>query len=97
MGMLSVSLVPSPVVGGNAVAGTAKLECKAGPGPIAVDIASTNPTVANPTTARITVPVGVQTGAFVVTTSPVPASIRATVSATANGITKQKVLTVLPP
>jgi photosystem II stability/assembly factor-like uncharacterized protein len=97
MGMLSVALVPSPVVGGSAVAGTAKLECKAGPGPIAVDLASSNVTVANPTTARVTVPAGVQTAAFSVATSPVPASIRATVSATANGITKQKVLTVLPP
>jgi hypothetical protein len=97
MGMLSVALVPSPVVGGNAVAGTAKLECKAGPGPISVDLASSNVTIANPATSRITVPAGAQTGAFSVATNPVPASIRATITATANGTTKQKVLTVLPP
>jgi hypothetical protein len=97
MGMLSVALAPSPVVGGNTVAGTVKLECKAGPGPIAVDLASTNTSIASPTTSRITVAAGVQSAMFAVTTNPVTVSSRPTISAVANGITKQKVLTVLPP
>ena len=97
MGMLSVALTPNPILGGNTTAGTAKLECKAGPGPIAIDLASTNATIASPTTSRITVAAGMQSGAFLVTTSPVAASTRATISATTNGTTKQKVLTVLPP
>lgn len=97
MGMLSVTLTPTPVVGGNPVTGTAKLECKAGPGPIEVVLSSTNAAVAAPTVASITLPVGVQSGTFQVRTSPVTVTTRPAIQATANGITKQKVLSVLPP
>ena len=94
--MYSVSLTPTTVVGGNLVSGTAKLECKAGPGPVTVTLASTNAAVANPATASINVPVGYTSAPFQVTTTPVAASSKATISATANGSTKTKVLTVTP-
>jgi hypothetical protein len=94
--MYSVSLTPTTVIGGNMVSGTAKLECKAGPGPVAVSLASTNAAVANPTVASISVPVGYTSAAFQVATTPVAASSKATISATANGSTKTKVLTVTP-
>jgi len=96
MQMYSVSLTPTTVIGGNLVNGTAKLECKAGPGPVTVSLASTNVAVANPTAASISVPVGVTSAPFQVATSPVAATAKATISATANGSTKTKVLTVTP-
>lgn len=96
MQMYSVSLTPTTVVGGNLVNGTAKLECKAGPGPVLVTLASTNAAVATPTAASISVPVGYTNAPFQVETSPVAATTKATISATANGSTKTKVLTVTP-
>jgi hypothetical protein len=97
MGMLSVTLTPTSVVGGNTVAGIAKLECKAGPGPIVVALSSTNAAVAAPTVSSITIGTGVQTGTFQVLAAPVTVTTRPAIQATANAITKQKVLTVLPP
>jgi hypothetical protein len=96
MQMYSLSLTPTTVIGGNMVSGTAKLECKAGPGPVTVSLASTNAAVANPTVASISVPVGYTSAAFQVATTPVAVSAKATISATANGSTKTKVLTVTP-
>jgi photosystem II stability/assembly factor-like uncharacterized protein len=96
IGMLSVALAPTPVVGGLPVNGIAKLECKAGPGPIVVDLASTNPAVAHPTVASIVLPVGTQTGAFVVETTSVAVTTKPAIRATANGITKSKTLVVNP-
>ena len=72
MGPLSVALAPNPVVGGNPVAGAAKLECIAGPGPVTVALASSNTAVAHPVAASIVVPQGLQSASFVVVTNPVP-------------------------
>ena len=96
MGMSLVSLSPISVVGGNAVSGTAKLECAAGPGPITVNLASANSAVANPTSATIAVPVGSTSAPFLVSTTPVGVKSTASISATANGVTKSKTLTVNP-
>ena len=94
MGMLSMTLTPTTVVGSQPVAGTAKLECKAGPGAVMVDLASSNAAVASPVAASLSVPQGVQLVPFNITTSPVLAKSTATISGTANGITKSKALTV---
>jgi hypothetical protein len=94
MGPASITLTPTTVVGSQPVTGKATLECKAGPGPIIVDLASGKPAVAYPVAANISIPLGVQSQAFDVMTSPVLAKATATISGTANGITKSKVLTV---
>jgi hypothetical protein len=96
MGMLSVSLSPTTVVGTQRATGTAKLECKAGPGPITVNLASSQPAVAQPVAASVVVPQGLQSATFDVTTSKVLAKATAAISGTANGITKSKTLTVTP-
>jgi len=96
MGMSLVSLLPISVVGGNTVSGTAKLECAAGPGPITVNLASTNSAVASPTSATIVVPIGSTSAPFLVPTTPVGVKSTASISATANGVTKSKTLTVNP-
>lgn len=96
MGPLSVSLSPTSVTGGAGVAGVAKLECRAGPGPITVNLTSTDAALASPTVASIVIPVGAQSGAFAVTTSSVLARTTSKIGATANGISKLRTLTVLP-
>lgn len=94
IGMLSVTLTPVTVVGGQPVTGVAKLECKAGPGPITVDLASTNPAVARPVAASLSVPQAVQSVPFDVTTNVVLSQTSATIAGSANGTTKSKKLTV---
>lgn len=95
VGMYLLSVVPSPVVGGLTATGTAKLECKAGPGPITVTLGSSHAVASVP--GSIVIPAGVQSGTFQVTTTPVVATTRTTLSATANGITKTKTLSVIAP
>jgi photosystem II stability/assembly factor-like uncharacterized protein len=95
VGMYLLSVVPSPVVGGLTATGTAKLECKAGPGPITVMLGSSNAVASVP--GSIVIPAGVQSGTFQVTTTPVVATTKTTLSATANGITKTKALSVTAP
>jgi len=94
MGLTSMTLTPTNVVGSNGVTGKATLECNAGPGPITVDLASNNAGVAYPVAASIVVPQGVKTANFDVTTNAVHARSYATISGKANGITKSKKLTV---
>jgi hypothetical protein len=95
VGMYLLSVVPSPVVGGLTATGTAKLECKAGPGPITVTLGSSNAVASVP--GSIVIPAGVQSGTFQVMTTPVVTTTRTTLSATANGITKTKTLSVTAP
>ncbi|RPI13334.1 MAG: choice-of-anchor D domain-containing protein [Lysobacterales bacterium] len=96
IGMSSITLTPTTVVGGQPVAGTAKLECKAGPGPITVALASTDAAVARPVAASVVVPQGLQSAPFDVTTSVALARTKATLSATASGIARTKILYVTP-
>lgn len=80
--------------GGVQVEGLVKLECAAGPGPIFVDLSSTAPDVANPSTPSVLVPVGQRIMPFTVTTAPVEKATRKKIVATANGVTKSNTLTV---
>jgi hypothetical protein len=96
MGPLSVGVAPNPVVGGNPVAGTAKLECIAGPGPVTVSLGSSDAAVAHPVVASILVPEGVQSATFAVVTNPVLAKRTPSIYGTASGITRVKALTVTP-
>jgi len=95
VGMYILTVLPSKVVGGLTSNGTAKLECKAGPGPITVTLGSGNAAASVP--PSIVIPVGVQSGTFQVTTTPVAVTTKAVISATANGISKSKTVTVSPP
>lgn len=96
MGVQSVTLTPNPVVGGNTVTGTATLECAAAPGDIAVALSSTNSSVAQPATATLLFPAGTRARTFTVNTSGVTTATSATIKAAANGIAKNKRLTVNP-
>jgi len=97
MGLQAVTLAQKSVVGGAEVAGTAKLECAAGPGPIEVALASSLPEVAAVAPAMLTIPAGEATAAFTVTTVPVLSTAKPKIVGTANGITKSRSLTVNTP
>lgn len=96
MGLKMLTLSPNPVIGGESVDGTVTLECAAGPGPITVDLSSTKPTVASPTTANVTVAAGSTSAPFRVTTTAVTAVTKPSIKGAANGVTKSKTLTVNP-
>jgi len=81
-------------VGGQPAVGKVTLECKAGPGPITVDLSSDNAAVAYPVAASVVVPQGLKSAYFDVTTNSVQAKSYATIAGAANGITKSKKLTV---
>jgi hypothetical protein len=94
IGLQSVSLTPTSVVGGLPVAGKATLECNAALGPIMVDLTSTDPGIGSPIAASIFIPQGLKSATFDVTTAPVQTKSYAMIAGTANDITKSKRLTV---
>ena len=96
IGMLSVRLDRTRVVGTKPAVATAELECEAAPGPIMVNLASSNAAIAYPVAASIVVPQGLQSAPFDIATSKVLSRQTASISATANGIKKAKTLTVTP-
>ncbi|HZT44099.1 MAG TPA: hypothetical protein VFA07_18185 [Chthonomonadaceae bacterium] len=96
IGVKSVSLSPNPVAGGSNSTGTVVLEAPAAPGSITVTLSSNNTAVAYPTVNSITIVAGATKGTFTVKTNTVTADTYVTISATANGIKKSKVLTVYP-
>jgi hypothetical protein len=95
IGMLSVGLDPFRVAGTNPVTATAKLDCKAAPGPIMVDLASSNAAIADPVAASIVVPQGLQSVPFDIATNRVLGKRTVSISGTANGIKKSQTLVVI--
>ncbi len=96
IGVSSLSVTPTQIVGGAGAAGVARLECAAGPGPITVALSSTNPAAAAPTVASIQIPAGANSGAFAVQTAPVLATTSVRIAGTANGLTRTRTVRVLP-
>ena len=96
MGLASLAFATPTVVGGKKTVGTATLECKAAPRPITVDLESSRPAVAYPVAASISVPQGIKSATFDVATNAVLSKTTATITGTANGITKSKVVTISP-
>jgi hypothetical protein len=94
--VLSIPIAPATLVGGAVSTGVVKLECKAAPGPVLVEFGSTLPAVASTTVPNVLVAAGAQTAPVTVTTSPVSATKKPKITATANGLTKSKTLTVTP-
>jgi hypothetical protein len=95
IGVLSVALAPNPAIGGAAVAGTVKLECAAGPAPIAVELSSSDASTAT-VAPGLVVPAGAQSAPFTVSTTPVTTTKKPKITARANGVAKTKTLTVTP-
>jgi hypothetical protein len=96
IGLQSLALSASTVVGGTKLIGTAKLECEAGPGTVTVHLGSNKPAIASSVAVEIVIPQGVQSETFDVTTSAVDGNRLVAIFGTANQITKFKSLKVTP-
>jgi len=96
MGLTSLTLIPSTVVGGQASTGTATLECLAGPGPVTVDLSTSNAAVASPVAATVVIPQGLKSGTFTVATNPVLSKTNPMITGTASTTTKSRRLNVVP-
>lgn len=96
IGVSSLTLSLNPVVGGQGVAGSLVLECPAAPGAVVVNLSSSNPAVAWPGAASVTVPAGTVTARFTVLTADVAVESYADIRATAGGVTKRVRLVVQP-
>jgi hypothetical protein len=80
IGVQSLALSPNPVVGGNPVTGTVTLQCAA-PGDVFVALSSNAPAVAQPTVDHISIPKGIKSGTFTVSTTPVTVTSKASIKA----------------
>jgi len=91
----TLSLTPASVNGGDSSTGNVTLSGPAPKGGLVVALTSSDPAAQVP--ASVTVPSGVTTATFPVTTSPVPQEVVATLTATAGGTSVTAPLTVLAP
>lgn len=90
----SVSLTPLTVQGGSSSAGKVYLTGKAPTAGVTVDLASSNPAATVP--ASVMIPSGSYSGLFTVSTTVVAATAYCSITASLNGTTKARTLTVTP-
>jgi len=84
------------VVGGRPSTGTATLECIAGPGPVTVDLSTSNAAIAAPVAPTVVVPQGLKSQTFSVTTNPVLSNSSAMITGEASTTTKSRRLSIVP-
>jgi len=94
--MYSTTLSLSSVAGGSPVAGTVRLVCSAGPGPVTVELGSSDAAVAFPVAGSVVVPQGLKSASFELATTQVAVKTPVTITAVANGTLKSRTLTVNP-
>ena len=88
IGVLSLILTPNPVTGPGRVDGSVLLECAAAPGPVTVQLTSSDPSVAQPDVPSITIPAGATTGRFTVSTTDVDVTRWVSIKAAAGGVSR---------
>jgi len=88
IGVASLVLSPNPVTGPNRVDGSILLECAATPGPITVQLTSSDSTVAWPNVPSILIPTGAATGRVTLSTADVAATRWVNVKAAAGGVSQ---------
>ena len=93
--VVSVSIDPNAIVGGNYALGTVTLNGPAPTGGLDVNLSSDNAAVTVP--QHVEVPAGQTSGIFSVASSPVSATITATVTANYNGVSVTAGVSVSPP
>lgn len=91
----ALTLSPNTVTGGNAVTGTVTLTAAAPTGGFVVSLSSNNPGLAG-VPPSVTVAAGATRASFTVTTTVVTSSQFATITASAGGVSRSAVLTVVP-
>ncbi|MCS7273523.1 MAG: S8 family serine peptidase [Fimbriimonadales bacterium] len=93
--LIGLRLSSSSVVGGNSVTGTVTLSAPAPAGGFVVSLSSSNPNVAT-VPSTVTVPAGATSANFTVSTRSVSSPTTVTITASANGVSRQATLTVNP-
>ncbi len=93
IGVLSVSVTPNPVVGGNSMTGTVVLER---PAPSNMTVTLRDSLTAATTPLSVVVPAGQTTRTFTVTTTAVAATQKGTLTASVNSVAKTVVFTLNP-
>jgi hypothetical protein len=96
MGLSALRVIPTNVVGGHDSTGTATLECAAGPGPVTVDLSTSNAAVASPVAPTVVVPQGLKSQTFTVATNAVLSKSKAMITGEASTTTKSRILNVVP-
>ena len=91
----SVTASPSVVTGGQNSTGTVSLTAPAPAGGATIALGSDKPSATVP--ANVLVSAGAGSAAFPIATTPVAASVTATISASYSGITKTTTVTIKPP
>ncbi len=93
LGVASLSLNPTTVTGGNSSTGTVTLTAVA---PAATTVAITSNNAAAIVPASVTVPAGSQSRTFSISTTQVPATTSAVITASLNGTSRSATLTINP-
>jgi hypothetical protein len=88
IGVLSLLLASNPVTGPGRVDASVLLECAAAPGPITVQLTTSDPSVASPDVPSIVIPAGASTGRFIISTADVDATRWVNIKAAASGVSK---------
>ena len=94
--VVSVTLLPSSILGGKPSVGTVTISSAAPAGGYVVQLASSVSGTAK-VLASVTVPAGKTSITFPITTVAVASTVDASITATLNGVSKSAVLKVLPP
>lgn len=94
IGVLSLVLGPNPVTGPGRADGSVLLECAAAPGPVTMQLTSSNQAVAWPDVPSIVIPAGAATGRFTVSTADVDATRYVSIKAVAGGVSRTVALEV---
>jgi hypothetical protein len=94
--LAGIALNPPSVVGGNTSQGTASLTSAAPPGGAVVTLSSSNTSVAT-VPPSVTVPAGVFSATFTISTASVTVSTSLTISGAYGGTARNATLTVTPP
>ena len=93
LGVATLSLSPTTVMGGNSSTGTVTLTAIA---QAATTVAITSNNAAATVPASVTVPAGSQSRTFSISTTQVPATTRAAITASLNGTSRSATLTINP-
>jgi hypothetical protein len=91
-----VEIIPAPVTSGLLTTGQVTLTAPAGPGGMTVTLSSSDPAIASPVKDRLLIYAGSISGTFKIRTTRRTSAAYLTISATANGITRSRELTVYP-
>ncbi len=93
--ILSLTLIPSVVIGGDNVIGIVFLNSPAGPGGKTITVSSNDP-AASPDSLTCFVPEGSMIGSFNISTTTVVSIVHAKITASSGGVSKVAALTINP-